>query len=96
MYFTVRLLSVDMEPNGPLIFVHCARILISLPTIVNDFNLANQFLMKGLRIAPNYLIVLQAILKVIILMGKKMIKNVNIFSYLFFFLIYLLCIVYLD
>lgn len=78
-----------MEPKNPLIFVNCARILMTLPTISNDLNLVKQLLIKGLQIAPNDLTVLQAVVKVIILMGRNVsIKFISI-TVIIYLLIYL-------
>ncbi|VVC40332.1 Hypothetical protein CINCED_3A016949 [Cinara cedri] len=74
----IKLVSVDIEPKNPLMLVQCARTLINLPIIVNDLNLTKKLLIQGLQISPNDLIVLQAIVKVIILMGKNIKSNSSV------------------
>jgi len=67
-----------MEPEDPLIVVNCARILTTLPGVVHDSNLIKQLLIKGLNIAPNDLIVLKAITRVIIINKKEVNLNFGI------------------
>lgn len=59
------------EPGDPLTVVNCARILMTLPKIVQDLSLGNELLAKGLQMAPKDLIVLRAVARVIIIFSRK-------------------------
>lgn len=50
-----------MDPKDPLLVVKCARILMTLPNMVLEFNLGKQCLMKAFELAPNDETVLKAI-----------------------------------
>jgi len=50
-----------MDPKDPLLVVKCARILMTLPIMVLDFNLGKQCLIKAFEMASNDKTVLKAI-----------------------------------
>jgi len=50
-----------MDPKDPHLIVKCAKILMTLPIMVRDFNLGKQYLTKAFEMAPNDGTVLQAI-----------------------------------
>ncbi|XP_027852845.2 uncharacterized protein LOC114131742 isoform X1 [Aphis gossypii] len=52
---------INMDPKDPLLVINCARILMTLPIMVCDFNLGKQYLTKAFEMAPNDPTVLQAI-----------------------------------
>ncbi|XP_050062018.1 uncharacterized protein LOC114128803 [Aphis gossypii] len=52
---------ISMDPKDPLLVVKCARILMTLPNMVLEFNLGKQCLMKAFELAPNDETVLKAI-----------------------------------
>lgn len=88
MYTLYRDLVV-MELKDPLLAVNCAKMLMTLPTIAHDFDLGWKLLTKGLQMAPNDLIVLKAVARVIFLSKR----NVTIYIKLYF-LCFFLCIYY--
>lgn len=63
-----------MKPKDPLIIVHLAEIVLTLPDITNDLNLGKELLLKGLKMAPNDLTVLKAVARVIILSQNNVTK----------------------
>lgn len=62
---------IGTEPGDPLKVVNCASILMSLPKIVQNLSLGKELLVKGLQMAPNDLIVLRAVARVIICFSRK-------------------------
>ncbi|XP_027854457.1 uncharacterized protein LOC114133034 [Aphis gossypii] len=52
---------ISKDPKDPLLVVNCARILMTLPIMVRDFNLGKQYLTKAFEMAPNDPTVLRAI-----------------------------------
>lgn len=56
---------VSMDPKDPLLIIKCARVLMTLPTMVRDFDLGKQYLSKAFEMAPNDVTVLKAIEKTI-------------------------------
>lgn len=50
-----------MDPKDPHLIIKCARILMTLPTRVRDFDLGKQYLTKAFLMAPNDVTVLKAI-----------------------------------
>lgn len=55
-----------MEPKDPLVIVGCAKILMTLPTKVRNFDLGKMYLTKAMQMAPNDVAVLNSIEKAII------------------------------
>jgi hypothetical protein len=54
-----------MEPKDPLVIVGCAKILMTLPIKVRDFDLGKMYLTKAMQMAPNDVAVLNSIEKAI-------------------------------
>ncbi|XP_025197325.1 uncharacterized protein LOC112596062 [Melanaphis sacchari] len=52
---------IHMDPKDPLLVVKCAKVIMTLPTMVRDFNLAKQYLTKAFEMAPSDAAVLRAI-----------------------------------
>lgn len=50
-----------MDPKDPLLVVKCARILMTYPNMVRDFDLVKQCLMKASELALNDETILKAI-----------------------------------
>lgn len=60
-----------MEPKDPHIVIKCARTLMTLPSMVRDFNLGKEYLTKAFQMAPDDVSVLNAIEKTIELYKEK-------------------------
>ncbi|XP_025421511.1 uncharacterized protein LOC112691465 isoform X2 [Sipha flava] len=56
---------ISMEPKDPLVIVGCAKILMTLPIKVRDFDLGKMYLTKAMQMAPNDVAVLNSIEKAI-------------------------------
>lgn len=56
---------ISMEPKDPHLVVKCAKIIMTLPFMVRDFNLGKQYLTKAYEMAPNDITVLKAIEKTV-------------------------------
>jgi len=54
-----------MEPKDPHLVVKCAKVIMTLPLMVRDFNLGKQYLTKAYEMAPNDITVLKAIEKTV-------------------------------
>lgn len=66
MYYNFRTI-IDMDPKDPLLFVNCAKTIMTLPIMVRDFKLGKQYLTKALKMAPNDKAVFEAVEKTIVL-----------------------------
>ncbi|XP_025197328.1 uncharacterized protein LOC112596064 [Melanaphis sacchari] len=56
---------ISMEPKDPHLVVKCAKVIMTLPIMVRDFNLGKQYLTKAYEMAPNDVTVLKAIKKTV-------------------------------
>lgn len=54
-----------MNPRDPHLVVKCARTFMTLPTMVQDFNLGVQYLKKAFQMTQNDVTVLKAIEKAV-------------------------------
>lgn len=54
-----------MEPKDPIIVVGCARVLMTLPIKVRDFDLGKKYLTKAIEMAPNDVAVISSVEKTI-------------------------------
>lgn len=56
---------IGMKPKDPLIIVQCARILMTLPSMVRDLELGKKYLKDAVEMAPYDSTVLNAVKKAI-------------------------------
>ncbi|XP_022166150.1 uncharacterized protein LOC111030787 [Myzus persicae] len=56
---------VNLEPKDPHLVIKCAKKLMTLPTMVRDFNLGIQYLKKAFQMSQNDVTVLKAIAKAV-------------------------------
>ena len=56
---------MNIGPEDPHLVIKCAKTLMTLPTMVRDFNLGIQYLKKAFQMSQNDVTVLKAIAKAV-------------------------------